>query len=76
MKQACADAPYQFLKGDLTTWYFSLAYDTMEGFMPLAQEQLAASRLPWQDAEGIMKVCRAFRAPPPPFAHPFLVQLV
>jgi len=55
MKQACADAPYQFLKGDLTTWYFSLAYDTMEGFMPLAQEQLAASRLPWQDAEDIMK---------------------
>jgi hypothetical protein len=67
MKEACADAPYHFMKGDLTVWYFSLAYDTMEGFMPLAQEQLALSRLPAQDAEEMAKVAHHGYRPLPPF---------
>lgn len=56
MKQDCADVPYVTQKGDVMQWHFSLAYDTMEGFMPLAQEQLAASRLPVDEGEQILKV--------------------
>ena len=56
MKQDCADVPYINEKGPVTAWYFSLAYDTMESFMPIAQAQLAASRLPVDDSEEILKV--------------------
>uniref|UniRef100_A0A061R8P8 Beach domain-containing protein n=1 Tax=Tetraselmis sp. GSL018 TaxID=582737 RepID=A0A061R8P8_9CHLO len=61
MKQDCADAPYVFQKGEDVVWRFALAYDTMESFMPLAQEQLAVSRLPLEEAEKILKVLEQHR---------------
>ena len=52
----CADAPYVTVKGPVTTWAFTLAYAPMEDFMPLAQEQLAASRLPYPDRDEMLQV--------------------
>ena len=52
----CADAPYVTVKGPVTTWAFALAYAPMEDFMPLAQEQLAASRLPYPDRDEMLQV--------------------
>ena len=52
----CADAPYDTVKGPVTTWAFALAYAPMEDFMPLAQEQLAASRLPYPDRDDVLQV--------------------
>ena len=59
MKQDCKDVPYVVQKDQLVVWHFSLPYDTMEGFMPLAQEQLAAGRLPVDDGEEFLKVTGA-----------------
>jgi len=44
------------VKGPITTWAFTLAYAPMEDFMPLAQEQLAASRLPYADQDEVLQV--------------------
>jgi hypothetical protein len=50
------DAPYITVKGPATTWTFVLAYAPMEDFMPLAQEQLAASRLPYPERDDALQV--------------------
>ena len=52
----CMDAPYVTVKGPVTTWTFALAYAPMEDFMPLAQEQLAASRLPYPERDDALQV--------------------
>ena len=50
------DAPYVTVKGPVTMWTFALAYAPMEDFMPLAQEQLAASRLPYPERDEALQV--------------------
>lgn len=56
MKAHCADRPYETEKGPVTSWAFTLAYAPMEDFMPLAQAQLAASRLPYPDRVQVLEV--------------------
>lgn len=56
MKAHCEDRPYETEKGALTTWGFTLVYAPMEDFMPLAQAQLAASRLPYPDRGEVLEV--------------------
>lgn len=74
MRPGCADVPYaqdRAAHGGAHLWRFSLMYARLEAFMPLAQEQLVASRLPHMDrcasmctvclvviAEGVWKVGR------------------
>ena len=60
MKQDCKDVPYVVHKDQLVVWQFKLPYDTMESFMPLAQEQLAAGRLPDNESEAFLKVFAIF----------------
>lgn len=56
MKAHCADRPYVTEKGPVTSWAFTLAYAPMEDFMPLAQAQLAASRLSYPDRVQVLEV--------------------
>lgn len=49
MKPNAADVPYVTEKAKASRWQFKLPYATMDAFMPLANEQLAAGRL--SDAE-------------------------
>ena len=49
MKANTADAPYIVQKGALTHWQFTLTYATVDQVLVMAQEQLAASRLPYAD---------------------------
>ncbi len=46
MRTNMEDAPYVSEKGKVSSWVFELAYAGLDSFMPLAQEQLVASRLP------------------------------
>ena len=56
MKANAADAPYIVQKGSLTTWQFTLAYTTVDQFLILAHQQLAASRLPYADRKEALQV--------------------
>jgi hypothetical protein len=60
MKANMADAPYAFEKGALTAWRFALAYAPLSGFMPLAHQYLAASRLPHAERDEALQArpCR------------------
>ncbi|KAK9828528.1 hypothetical protein WJX72_000603 [[Myrmecia] bisecta] len=51
MKANMADAPYAFEKHKLTSWVFKLSYASTDQFMPLAHQQLAASRLPYAERD-------------------------
>ena len=46
MKENGEDVPYKVEKGSSSRWVFTLSYAKLDAFMPLAQEQLVASRLP------------------------------
>ncbi len=56
MRANMADAPYIFQKGAITDWRFSLVYAQLSGFMPLAHQYLAASRLPYAEREEALQV--------------------
>ena len=56
MKANTADAPYVVEKGSLTNWQFTLAYATVDQFLVMAHEQLAASRLPYADRKEALQV--------------------
>ena len=56
MKANNADAPYTIQKGALTHWQFTLAYATVDQFLIMAHEQLAASRLPYADKKEALQV--------------------
>ena len=57
MKANTADVPYVIQKGALTQWQFTLAYATVDQFLLMAHEQLAASRLPYADRKEVLQVC-------------------
>lgn len=64
MKANTADAPYVVQKGALTNWQFSLTYATVDQFLVMAHEQLAASRLPYADRKQALQVpCLCLREP-------------
>lgn len=56
MKANTADAPYVVQKGALTHWKFALTYATVDQFLVMAHEQLAASRLPYADRKEALQV--------------------
>ena len=56
MKANMADAPYVVQKGALTHWQFALTYATVDQFLVMAHEQLAASRLPYADRKEALQV--------------------
>ena len=56
MKANTADAPYVVQKGALTHWQFALTYATVDQFLVMAHEQLAASRLPYADRKEALQV--------------------
>lgn len=56
MKANTADAPYVVQKGVLTHWQFALTYATVDQFLVMAHEQLAASRLPYADRKQELQV--------------------
>ena len=65
MKANTADAPYVVEKGSLTDWQFTLAYATVDQFLVMAHEQLAASRLPYADRKEALQVSKNADAPGP-----------
>ena len=56
MKANTADAPYVVQKGALSHWQFTLTYATIDQFLVMAHEQLAASRLPYADRKEALQV--------------------
>lgn len=56
MKANTADAPYVIQKGAPTHWQFNLTYATVDQFLVMAHEQLAASRLPYADRKEVLQV--------------------
>ena len=56
MKANTADAPYVIQKGAPTHWQFNLTYATVDQFLIMAHEQLAASRLPYADRKEALQV--------------------
>jgi len=56
MKANTADAPYVIQKGAPTHWQFNLTYATVDQFLVMAHEQLAASRLPYADRKEALQV--------------------
>ena len=56
MKANTADAPYVVQKGCLTHWQFTLTYASVDQFLVMAHEQLAASRLPYADRKEALQV--------------------
>lgn len=56
MKANTADAPYVVQKGSLTHWQFTLTYASVDQFLVMAHEQLAASRLPYTDRKEALQV--------------------
>lgn len=56
MKANTADAPYVVQKGAPTHWQFNLTYATVDQFLVMAHEQLAASRLPYADRKEALQV--------------------
>ena len=56
MKANAADVPYGFDRRSATTWGFTLAYAPLDRLLPLAHEQLAASRLPYSERIAALQV--------------------
>lgn len=57
MKPNAADVPYVTDKSAPSRWQFTLPYATMDAFMPLANEQLAAGRLCDAERDAYFDVC-------------------
>ena len=59
MKANMADAPYVVEKQAASTWHFELAYASIDSFLPIAHQCLAACKLPYAERELALAVSAA-----------------
>ncbi|DBA77988.1 hypothetical protein WJX77_012160 [Trebouxia sp. C0004] len=74
MKANTADAPYVIQRGAPTHWQFNLTYATVDQFLVMAHEQLAASRLPYADRKEALQAGARQRAAEAVFDNSRLVE--